>query len=351
MRRFHTLFACLATAISLVAHSGSALAQSSDTYEVEFTGGSTLRLPGSRAFVSLSDGRTTRTADSGEHTSLPLVGFAVSRWGRTLGSFMDLSYVDGGTASASIGSYTSEVSSHVVDFHGGIQAQFPGGRVRPYVIAGGGFARSSNSVAFSGAGGNSNSNQADWLSSLIYGGGVRLGLTDTVGVKAGIEGVTVTPVKSSSTAAKTSYGRFVVGMFYSGKPARPVTAPHSPAPPAFATLAPALPQTDTIRQTIAEIRGGVHGTIPPAQMTGKNRGGATTLAVTNSTEYTLYVFLSGSESQALNLSPGATQKVAIDPGEYEIAARVSAQDVIPFYGTQAIVGGNAYSESFYIATR
>jgi hypothetical protein len=109
--------------------------------------------------------------------------------------------------------------------------------------------------------------------------------------------------------------------------------------------------SDAAREAIDEIRSQNPGTIPPAQVTGRNNGGATTLDVKNTTEYTLHVFLSGPRSAVLNLPPGYSQTLTIVPGQYEIAARVDAFNVRPFYGTQPFSGGNAYGETFYIATR
>lgn len=128
-----------------------------------------------------------------------------------------------------------------------------------------------------------------------------------------------------------------------------------------ASVAPVLPPSadrfsgsayaDPARQNIDEIRSQNPGALPPAEVTGRNRGGATTLSVKNDTQYTLHVFLAGPQSQVLDLLPGYNQTITIVPGQYEIAARVDAWNVKPFYGTQPFNGGNAYGESFYIQVR
>src|SRR5258708_38048006 len=101
-RPARTLFWSLIALVILLAHPRAALAQEGTTFEAEFFGGATTNLQGSRAVVNVFDGRTTRTADSGERAALPSVGFAVTSWRRAFGSFFDFSVVDGGTASASI---------------------------------------------------------------------------------------------------------------------------------------------------------------------------------------------------------------------------------------------------------
>ena len=108
---------------------------------------------------------------------------------------------------------------------------------------------------------------------------------------------------------------------------------------------------DEARQAIDEIRSQNPGTLPPAQVTGSNRNGATTLEVKNDTEYTLHVFLTGPQSAVLDLLPGYRQTLTILSGQYEIAARVDAFNVTPFYGEQPFAGSTAYKESFYIGKR
>jgi opacity protein-like surface antigen len=347
----------------LLSFAAAARAQDGDSFEFEFAGGATQRLQGSRAVVSIFDGRAIQTADSGERPTLPMVGLNARWMGRTFGTFLDVSWVDGGTVAASIGSNTSDVKSSVLDFHSGFQAHFASGRVRPYVLAGGGFARASTDITLTLFGQTVSAKQAEWLSSLVYGGGVRIGLSDTVGMRVGVEGVSVAPLKSDSMIDTTSYGRFIVGVSFASRreapatPAPPVLLP--PAPRRDVSLPPATPRApaapvgapDPVQRSIDEIRGRPHGTIPAAQATGRSSGGATTIAVTNATVSTLSVFLSGPQSESLTLAPGATGHLRLTAGDYEMAARVSAPDVIPFYGTQRFAGGTTYAQSFYIVAR
>jgi hypothetical protein len=73
-----------------------------------------------------------------------------------------------------------------------------------------------------------NVNQSKWLTSFIYGGGVRLAFNDSTGLRVALEGVTVSPIKANPTTPRANYGRFLVGVFVLSK-ARQVP-PTSPAP-------------------------------------------------------------------------------------------------------------------------
>lgn len=53
-------------------------------------------------------------------------------------------------------------------------------------------------------------------------------------------------------------------------------------------------------------------------------------------------------AKRIELSPGTSQSVTLPPGEYEIAAKVSSPNVVPFYGKQAFGANTQYSEKFYI---
>lgn len=344
MERIGAGLSPLACVFALVAGVGAAQAQS---VEVEFAGGGALNLPGSRAIVEVFNGRTTQTADSGERTTLPSIGFGVTRWGGGLGVFADVSYIDGGTATASIGPFSSEVTSHVFDFHGGTQWQFPSGRLRPYVGAGGGFARISTSGTLD-LGSPERFDSSEWLSSLVYGGGVRFDVSESLGFRTGIEGVTVTPVTSDSVRPGRTYARFVVSVFWSGRPAP--GAPVSPPPPIAIASPPAM-EPSAAGRAIAAIRTGEHGTLPPARITGSNRTGGTTLAVRNATTFALRFLLAGPQEADVTIAPGQTATMTVAPGDYEVAASVSSPTVTPFYGMQQFFGGNDYTQMFYIAVR
>jgi hypothetical protein len=72
------------------------------------------------------------------------------------------------------------------------------------------------------------------------------------------------------------------------------------------------------------------------------------MTVENSTAYELSVFYDGPVSKKLTLAPGASQTIDLAPGAFHVAGRVSASDVLPFYGEETYAGSASYSETFYI---
>jgi hypothetical protein len=101
------------------------------------------------------------------------------------------------------------------------------------------------------------------------------------------------------------------------------------------------------RQAIDQIRGGSHGDMPPPEVAGSSSRGRTTMAVTNGTGSVLSFYYAGPASGTLTLAPGAVQNLSLSPGRYELAARVSAPNVIPFYGVEDLLSAT-YTETFYI---
>ena len=195
-----------------------ASAQNPGGAEVDVTTGTTLHLQGSRAVVALTDRGRLLSADSGEHTTLPSIGMTVSQWNGAVGRFFDFSFVDGGHAEAGIGSIASSaVSSSTLDFHSGFQLQRRSPRLRPFVRVGAGFARSTTEAALAVGGDSFQGKESVWFTSVIYGGGVRIGLTPSIGLNIGLDGITATPIRSDSNATTTSYGRLMFGLSYIGR--------------------------------------------------------------------------------------------------------------------------------------
>jgi hypothetical protein len=187
-------------------------AQIRDAGDFEFFGGATSGLAGARAFVST--GR--QTVDSGERMVLPTVGVALNAWwgkSRIFGSLFDVSFVDAGQASASIGSNASDVKGYAVDGHIGVQVQVPG-RVRPYAYLAGGFVRTSLTSQLTLFGRTSSVDLSDTSSSLIYGGGVRLMGGDSWGVRFGVDGVNISKSKQEG-GSLANYARVLCGSFVS----------------------------------------------------------------------------------------------------------------------------------------
>jgi hypothetical protein len=181
--------------------------------DIDVFGGVTFKLSGARALVANNFGVV---ADSGERTTLPTFGLAVGAWfgeRRIFGVYGDFSGVDGGSAFAQIGSSRSEVTSALIDFHGGFQIQAPG-RIRPYGAIGVGIAviRNTGSLTLNGVQ-VSSLDQTQTLLSVVIGGGVRVMVSDHFGIKAGIDGLGV--AQANDTSGERDYGRFTGGLVYS----------------------------------------------------------------------------------------------------------------------------------------
>jgi hypothetical protein len=99
---------------------------------------------------------------------------------------------------------------------------------------------------------------------------------------------------------------------------------------------------------VREIAAGDHGEMPRAQPLSFG-GSVATVEVENRTGYELTVRYSGPDSKKLVLAKGATQTTVILPGDYEVAASVTAAHVRNYYGRETVQGG-MYSSRFYIAT-
>jgi hypothetical protein len=110
-------------------------------------------------------------------------------------------------------------------------------------------------------------------------------------------------------------------------------------------------QAQTPEQAINSIRNGPHAAMPPAQATGTIAGSGTTIAITNSTPYTLWVYFTGPMSQTIQIAAHGSQSVSLTPGAYQVGAKVSDPGVIPFYGEHNYGSDTQYSETFYIATQ
>jgi hypothetical protein len=113
---------------------------------------------------------------------------------------------------------------------------------------------------------------------------------------------------------------------------------------------PAPTSGATIHDEIEKIRQGQFSPMPPAQRsTAGAAWGKTTMTVQNSTAYELTVFYDGPVSMRMTLAPSASQTIDLAPGAFHVAGRVSASNVLPFYGEETYAGSASYSESFYIA--
>ena len=67
----------------------------------------------------------------------------------------------------------------------------------------------------------------------------------------------------------------------------------------------------------------------------------------NKTGYELSVRYSGPESKKLVIPTGSIKSIILPPGEYQVAATVTARNVRNYFGRDKIQGGS-YSSEFYI---
>ena len=115
--------------------------------------------------------------------------------------------------------------------------------------------------------------------------------------------------------------------------------------------APAPLKDDSVQDEIQKIRNAPHAAMPPAQAAPAPLGGQTSMTVENGTGYVLYLYLSGPNTQTLQIAAGSSQTLAVSPGSYEIAAKVSDPSVMPFYGRDDYAANTQYSHHFYVSSR
>ena len=106
-----------------------------------------------------------------------------------------------------------------------------------------------------------------------------------------------------------------------------------------------------IETEIAEIAEQEHGYLPPSSpISSEELGGDVEYTISNDTPYTLTVLLSGPSIRSVTISAGGTKTITLEPGIYETAAKVDDPTVIPYYGTDTLIGDTQYEVSFYIST-
>jgi hypothetical protein len=122
----------------------------------------------------------------------------------------------------------------------------------------------------------------------------------------------------------------------------------------FAKRFPAHPEHAWIQKRIIDlevdaIASGQHGELPRAQRV-KSDGVVAELRVENETGYELTVRYSGPDSSKVVIQPRDSATVTLPPGEYRVAASVSAPNVNHYYGRDTLVGGR-YSSKFVIRSQ
>jgi len=114
------------------------------------------------------------------------------------------------------------------------------------------------------------------------------------------------------------------------------------------------PEIDSIRKRIIDlevkrIAAGEYGEMPKAQSLSSG-GSFVEVEVENKTGYILTIRYSGPDSQKVLIPIGVTTTVSLPPGDYQVAASVSASNVTNYFGRDSMKAGK-YSSSFYIQSQ
>jgi hypothetical protein len=107
----------------------------------------------------------------------------------------------------------------------------------------------------------------------------------------------------------------------------------------------------TVHDSVEKIRSGRYEAIPVAQrvvVDGPGGSGSATMTVTNSTPYELTVYFDGPISTKVAVLPGGSRDVNLVSGTFHLAGRVTADDVLPFYGEDTYVSSAKYAMTFHI---
>jgi hypothetical protein len=110
-----------------------------------------------------------------------------------------------------------------------------------------------------------------------------------------------------------------------------------------------LPTEPTINAEIEAVRNGKHRDLPPIQSTGAPApsNGMGVFQVKNNTPYTLTALFSGPIERRVEVAPGGSMSIDLQPGSYKLVGRVNAPNILPSYGEHVFDAGSAGVE-FYI---
>lgn len=126
------------------------------------------------------------------------------------------------------------------------------------------------------------------------------------------------------------------------EPATQATRPRQPS------SVPSSQNAAAIDQQVAAILAQPHDTLPPPQVIRADPNAQWALMqIKNDTAYPLTVLYSGPTSQSVVLGPHGAKQISLGIGNYSVAAKVDAPDVLPFAGHHNLQGG-AYDNTFYI---
>jgi len=109
---------------------------------------------------------------------------------------------------------------------------------------------------------------------------------------------------------------------------------------------------ELVAQDVAQRRAGRHGELPPLQESAEEEilpDAWPTVTIRNGTEKGLVVWFAGPCARTVALAPTAELLVELCEGDYDVAAQLAADDVLPFVGDgEELVNGTRYEITFYV---
>ncbi len=123
----------------------------------------------------------------------------------------------------------------------------------------------------------------------------------------------------------------------------------SPGAQVFLDVPIQKPAVPSISQELDQIRRNRNSPLPPLESapTVSSGNGMSALELRNQTGYTLTALFSGPTERRIEIGPGGSSSVELQPGTYAVAARVNSPNVIPMYGDRVIQAGG-WRETFYL---
>jgi hypothetical protein len=120
--------------------------------------------------------------------------------------------------------------------------------------------------------------------------------------------------------------------------------------PAAAAENPSTEATpSSIRAQVDRIANGTHQELPAPTETSVAAGQNPGWSIENATGYQLHLYVSGPVERDYAIPNGNSFTIDLPPGNYRIAATVSASNVIPFYAVRQLNLNARWTSHFYIA--
>jgi hypothetical protein len=108
---------------------------------------------------------------------------------------------------------------------------------------------------------------------------------------------------------------------------------------------------NAIDAEIDKIARGPHQDLPHPTESAVGPGQETGWSIENATGYELHLYVSGPARHSYVIPQGGSIAITLPPGNYRIAADVSASSVVPFYAVRQLMPSTRWSSHFYIARK